>query len=507
MGVPCEDPVPAEPEVCQVDSKPSPRAISERFLSWDRTPASPMANCSTGFTLAAVTRPSSRSRCSWNVTAPWFGASAAEFWETPAPPTMPSRPLSWSWRARPRTCAIARHWPHGSTAWPCGWRFAARDSEARRRKHEQKRAELSEVELKFDPWDDTCAVVHEELARLPERLRNVAVLCYIEGNSYQEAARQLGCPVLTVKSRLVESRRRLRRRLDRRGLAPASAVLATAFSSEASATTAVLPAALAESIVTTATQFAANPSFAAGVVPAHIASLTQGVLLAMYWTKLKLAATVCLVGVVASGALVSAQVFDKPATAINSRTGVRPVVTQAPATLPLGAEPSHDRLEALERKLDRLIQVLEAGQPHNVPPPVAAAAVVPEITGSGVARFAADSAEYTAVLPPSINVDPTQMRAPAVSAPAAVPPPPGASDGTLQDRMSKVEQRLGRLEQRLRQLEQRAASRIEGQAPLYRIDSPSIPSQNKNPADNTPSPANNPTQPGSTPTPVRNNQN
>ncbi len=122
----------------------------------------------------------------------------------------------------------------------------ARDAEARRKKHEQKCAEGAKIELRFDPWDDTCAVVHEELARLPERLRNVVVLCYIEGNSYEEAARQLDCPILTVKSRLVESRRRLRRRLDRRGMAPAGAVLGTALFSEANAATAVLPPALAE---------------------------------------------------------------------------------------------------------------------------------------------------------------------------------------------------------------------------------------------------------------------
>ena len=49
-------------------------------------------------------------------------------------------------------------------------------------------------------------VVHEELGRLPERLRAPMVLCYLEGMTHELAARQLRCPVGTVRSRLARAR-------------------------------------------------------------------------------------------------------------------------------------------------------------------------------------------------------------------------------------------------------------------------------------------------------------
>ena len=46
------------------------------------------------------------------------------------------------------------------------------------------------------------AVLHDELGRLPERLRAPLVLCYLEGLTHDLAARQLDCPVGTLRSRL-----------------------------------------------------------------------------------------------------------------------------------------------------------------------------------------------------------------------------------------------------------------------------------------------------------------
>jgi hypothetical protein len=52
------------------------------------------------------------------------------------------------------------------------------------------------------------------------------VLLYLEGLSHEEVARHMGCPVGTVKTRLVRGRRLLRDRLDRRGLGAALLLLA-----------------------------------------------------------------------------------------------------------------------------------------------------------------------------------------------------------------------------------------------------------------------------------------
>jgi RNA polymerase sigma factor (sigma-70 family) len=62
-------------------------------------------------------------------------------------------------------------------------------------------------------------VLREEMDRLPERFRSPLVLCYFEGKTNEEAARQLHCPVGTVKGRLWRAREMLRGRLTGRGLA------------------------------------------------------------------------------------------------------------------------------------------------------------------------------------------------------------------------------------------------------------------------------------------------
>src|SRR5262249_51936008 len=81
-------------------------------------------------------------------------------------------------------------------------------------------------------------VVQEELGRLPERLRAPIVLCYLEGSTHELAARHLGCPVGTVRSRLARARALLQRRIARRGLAVSSATLAGILESNARAATA-----------------------------------------------------------------------------------------------------------------------------------------------------------------------------------------------------------------------------------------------------------------------------
>ncbi|MDR3618656.1 MAG: sigma-70 family RNA polymerase sigma factor [Paludisphaera borealis] len=67
---------------------------------------------------------------------------------------------------------------------------------------------------------DDARVLHEEIGRLPARYRRVVVLCYLEGLTHPEAAARLRRPIGTVRSRLSRGRDLLRRRLERRGLAP-----------------------------------------------------------------------------------------------------------------------------------------------------------------------------------------------------------------------------------------------------------------------------------------------
>jgi uncharacterized protein (TIGR03067 family) len=73
---------------------------------------------------------------------------------------------------------------------------------------------------------ELCAAVDEELARLPERYRLPIVLCCLDGLTRDEAAHRLGWSVQSLKGRLERGRQRLRRRLQNRGLAPATALAA-----------------------------------------------------------------------------------------------------------------------------------------------------------------------------------------------------------------------------------------------------------------------------------------
>ncbi len=85
----------------------------------------------------------------------------------------------------------------------------------------------------------------EEVARLPERYRLPLVLCGFAGLSNPEAARELGCPLGTLESRLARGRQRLRARLARRGFSvgAVAASLAAPHTSYAASVPALLAAA------------------------------------------------------------------------------------------------------------------------------------------------------------------------------------------------------------------------------------------------------------------------
>jgi sigma-70-like protein len=69
-------------------------------------------------------------------------------------------------------------------------------------------------------------LLHDELGRLPEKYRDLVILCHLEGLTHHEAASRLGWPVGTVGVRLMRARELLRDRLTRRGVALAAGLLA-----------------------------------------------------------------------------------------------------------------------------------------------------------------------------------------------------------------------------------------------------------------------------------------
>jgi RNA polymerase sigma factor (sigma-70 family) len=160
-------------------------------------------------------------------------------------------------------------------------------------------------------WREGLAVLDEELQRLPKTYRSALVLCYLEGRTQDEAARELGCSAGALCGRLVRARECLRGRLTRRGVGLPAALLGTLLVSTHA--TAALPATLALRTVQAAAALLTGQALAR-VVPAHVATLTQGVLTAMLVTRAKMvAALVLTAGLLASaaGALAAAAGGEK----------------------------------------------------------------------------------------------------------------------------------------------------------------------------------------------------
>ena len=65
---------------------------------------------------------------------------------------------------------------------------------------------------------DLRRVLHEALYQLPEKYRAPVVLCYLEGKTNEEAARELGWPAGSMSRRLDRARSLLKHRLARSGL-------------------------------------------------------------------------------------------------------------------------------------------------------------------------------------------------------------------------------------------------------------------------------------------------
>jgi len=177
--------------------------------------------------------------------------------------------------------AASVRWREGVGNWlyevACRLGRKARADAAWRRVHEsQAGAAARPGSMPEAAWRELCSVLDEELEGLPRKYRAPLLLCYLEGRTRDQAARQLGWSLRTLDRRLGRGRELMRARLDRRGMALSAALLATGLSQQGAP--AAVPALRA---VATARQAVAGGASASG------AALAEGVLEGMAITRWK----------------------------------------------------------------------------------------------------------------------------------------------------------------------------------------------------------------------------
>src|SRR5262245_1322959 len=264
---------------------------------------------------------------------------------------------TWVVLVRKAACVVPRHmvanWLYGVAHQTAR---KARAVAMRRRVREKQVQDMPEPAAKVSEcWHDLQALLDQELSGLPDRYRSAMVLCDLEGKSYKEAARELGCPEGTLSARLARGRALLAKRLARRGVTVSGVGLAAVLLQGAAA--ASVPPAVVSSTSGAASLVGAGPA-AAGLISAKANALAQGVVKTMLLTKLKIATAVLLLVAVAG---MSAGGLWHRAGAEQAAASPKPAATPAPARD--GEKPkakADDPLVGYVKSLDSLARLMDA---------------------------------------------------------------------------------------------------------------------------------------------------
>jgi RNA polymerase sigma factor (sigma-70 family) len=164
--------------------------------------------------------------------------------------------------------------------------------EQQRRTATEDAARVPEGRTADVSWREGLVILDEELARLPDRYRAVLIACCLNGQSRDEAARQLGCSEGRVKGLLERGRELLRQRLSLRGFELGAILLAATVAQTVSA----MPAVSGE----VAVRIAQGQSVA-GIVSATAIAHSERVVGVMFAHKVKALAAILLGTAVAVG--------------------------------------------------------------------------------------------------------------------------------------------------------------------------------------------------------------
>jgi RNA polymerase sigma factor (sigma-70 family) len=189
------------------------------------------------------------------------------------------------------------------------------------------------------------AIVDEEIQRLPERLRNPVVLCYLEGKTYEQAARALGWSASTIKGRLEKARGVLRSRLGRRellsGIGGPPVVFESLFDPP------LLPGKMAPAIARTAVLIRSGEVASPGILSPTVAALMACPIPGLTFTKIGLGiALLLLVSASVVGGVFLAEPEPEKEIALPASTTQQTRVNEpGQPALAKPAANSHDRLD------------------------------------------------------------------------------------------------------------------------------------------------------------------
>jgi RNA polymerase sigma factor (sigma-70 family) len=170
-------------------------------------------------------------------------------------------------------------------------------------------------------------LLHRELDRLPQKYKLPIVLCYFQGLTQDDAARQLRWPLGTVRGRLSRARDRLRDRLSRYGSSPA-----VGFTSN-------LDALCKKWISPSENLTHAVLGLVNSNIPSRVTAINQGVLVAMLTEKLK---WIMLTFAAASVVLLAA------GSSMLAQSGPKQDAESLKRSLPAGTAESKEVLKSLQ---------------------------------------------------------------------------------------------------------------------------------------------------------------
>jgi hypothetical protein len=202
----------------------------------------------------------------------------------------------------------------------------ARATTGKRQAREKQVSAIPEPEAPTEPelWHDLQPLLDQELSQLPENYRIAIIFCDLQGKTRKQAACQLRIPEGTLSSRLTTARRMLARRLARRGVRISAGALAALLLQQGAS--AGVPASVVGYTIK-AMGLVVVGAGAAEAVSIKVAALAEGVIRAMFTTKLKIATSALL-------AVVMLGIGSAPATyrALASERGASPNAATTAAT-------------------------------------------------------------------------------------------------------------------------------------------------------------------------------